>query len=430
MVQISWRNFDGYIEHCRIHDLLRDLALQKAKEDNFLEVYSHPDDQTSLSKARRVAIHNSDCDKLVMSQNLRTLLCFGSIRMPNCSKQRLLKVVRSGDNGDNVIELEMFKGLTQLRYLELTGMLSDECKEECMEEVIGGMKFLQTLDVQGLTIDGDNKVELPDCAWHIKTLRHVFLSDMFKLILWDKLDQAVLGPPPSTKLTNLQTISAMCIRESWETELPYLPNLRTLYLVHKSSSWEVVATFLATLKHLISLRIVSYYPIPSDIFDMRHFPFYEHLQLLTLYAVMNFKIPNEMVLHEDMFPSHLTTLKIYSYRFQLDPMPILEKLRCLKKLLLWKACKNRKMRCSSGGFSQLEFLELVDLPTEEWEIEEGAMPILKELEICRCVKLDVPQGLQYLTNLQKLTWRGNGYNKADLVRNLCKHIPSLDTRPI
>jgi hypothetical protein len=223
----------------------------------------------------------------------------------------------------------------------------------------------------------------------------------------------------------LQTLITVSTNESWETELPQLPNLRTLYLVHKSSSWEVVATFLATLKHLISLRIDSDYPIPSDIFDMRHFPFYEHLQFLTLVAVKNFEIPNEMVLHEDMFPSHLTTLQIDSYRFQLDPMPILEKLCCLKKLKLWDACKNRKMRCSSGGFSQLEFLDLSDLPTEEWEIEEGAMPILKELEIWECQILDVPQGLQYLTNLQKLTWRRIVGDKADLVRNLCKHVPSL-----
>ena len=142
MVQVKSRSHYGSIEFICIHDLLRDLALQKAKEDNFLLVYSHPDDKMSLSKARRVAIHNPNCDKLIMSQNLRTLLCFYNGRIPNFSKQRLLKVVRIGVKTDNIIELGMLEGLTQLKYLNLSGKLSDECDQEYFEKVIGRMKFL------------------------------------------------------------------------------------------------------------------------------------------------------------------------------------------------------------------------------------------------------------------------------------------------
>ena len=62
MVQVRSRKDDGSINTCRIHDLMRDLAIQKAEEDNFLMVYSHPDNQSRVSKARRVAIHHqSDC---------------------------------------------------------------------------------------------------------------------------------------------------------------------------------------------------------------------------------------------------------------------------------------------------------------------------------------------------------------------------------
>ena len=79
---------DGSIEYCGIHDLLRDLAVRKAKEDNFLVVYSHPDDKQSIGGARRLAVHHLDCDEeLVMSQNLRTLLCFCNEYMPNCSSK-------------------------------------------------------------------------------------------------------------------------------------------------------------------------------------------------------------------------------------------------------------------------------------------------------------------------------------------------------
>ncbi|KAF3341818.1 disease resistance RPP13-like protein 3 [Carex littledalei] len=43
LVQVKYRSSKGSIIYCSIHDLLRDLAIQKAKEDNFLVVYSHPD---------------------------------------------------------------------------------------------------------------------------------------------------------------------------------------------------------------------------------------------------------------------------------------------------------------------------------------------------------------------------------------------------
>ncbi|XP_078150635.1 putative disease resistance RPP13-like protein 3 [Carex rostrata] len=155
MVQVDSRSLlDGSITTLRIHDLLRDLALQKAEEENFLLVYSKPDDKMSLSRAHRVAIHNPECDQLIMSPNLHTLLFFSNGRMLNCSKQRLLKVVSNEDThiGENIIELGMFLGLTQLRYLSLRGRVSDKRDQEFFEKVIGRMKFLQTLEVSWLTV--------------------------------------------------------------------------------------------------------------------------------------------------------------------------------------------------------------------------------------------------------------------------------------
>ena len=121
---------------------LRDVAIQKAKEENFLQVYSNPNDKMSLSRARRVAIHNPDCDQLIISPDLRTFLCFYNGSMPNCSKKRLLKVVSIGQKENNRIKLGMFMELTQLRYLSLRGRLSDNRDQEFFEKVIGRMKFL------------------------------------------------------------------------------------------------------------------------------------------------------------------------------------------------------------------------------------------------------------------------------------------------
>ncbi|XP_078161537.1 disease resistance protein RPP13-like [Carex rostrata] len=411
MVQVDSRSYVGSIETLRIHDLLRALAIQKAKEENFLLVYSNPNNKMSLSGARRVAIHNPDWDQLIMSSNLRTLLCFYEGSMPNCSKQRLLKVVSTEEHEDNIIELEMFMELTQLRYLSLSGRLSDNRDQEFFEKVIGRMKFLQTLEVlQSLTKIDRNFFEFPKSAWNIKTLRHVYDSDSFEI-------------PASVKLTNLQTIGWVKLAQSWEIGLPHIPNLRSLHLDARSSRSKADVPFLSTLKHLTNLDIWHDDSV-LDILDMRGFPFYNHLQSLKLAYVSPTKLTQ--LLHEDMLPCHLIYLKIKEYKFQQDIMPVLEKLRCLKVLILHNAFKSRKTTCSSGGFSQLEVLELESLSMEEWEIEEGAMPILKKLNIWSCDKLGVPQGLQYLTNLQELDWQDVGDSGANLVRNLCKHVPSIN----
>ncbi|XP_078153420.1 putative disease resistance RPP8-like protein 2 isoform X2 [Carex rostrata] len=419
LVQVKSRHFDGSIEHCCIHDLLRDLAIQKAKEDNFLVVYSHPDcDQQSLSRARRVAVHHPDCDKLVMSQNLRTLLCFDGKVMPNCSKQKLLKVVSSNTSLESV-DVGMFEGLCQLRYLNLRGNLGDKCTggddkygKRYLEKVIGTMKCIQTLEVILVTRRETFPTYIfPDCAWNMKELRHIWTGS-FRPEL-----------PPSTELSNLQTLGVVTTNESWKTRFPHLPNIRTLDLLHdKSCSWMVVANFLGTLKNLISLNLNSSFS--GDIFDMREFPFYQNLKSLTLYSNNN-----EMATDIVMLPPHLIYLEIRNFHFQQDVMPVLENLHCLKSLGLLGFNKpyNRKMRCSTKGFNQLEQLKLFCITVlEDWEIEEGALPILRELKIKKCKELCVPQGLRHLTNLQKLEWWGVGdEGKADEVRQLCKHVPSL-----
>ncbi|XP_078162385.1 putative disease resistance RPP13-like protein 3 [Carex rostrata] len=408
MIHVKSRSHDGSIKYCRIHDLLRDLAIRKAKEDNFLMVYSGPEDQLSMGGARRVAVHHLDCDELAMSQNLRTLLYFGNKYMPNCTKQRLLKVVRT-DSRDTKIKLKMFEGLSQLRYLNLTGQSRDDKREECLEKAISAMKFLQTLILQVAYQNGDH-VEVPDCVWRINTLRHVDIMSFSGVRL-----------TPSTKLTNLQMLPDVIINESWETELPHLPNLRELSLYNESSSWGTAVAFLGTVEHLISLEIFS--PrIPLDTFDMRSFPFYQNLQSLVLYQ---YTISHNEMVDVSMFPPHLTSLQISNYQFHQDVMLVLEKLPCLKKLVLRQtSTTNRKISCSAQGFSKLEVLFLYEsFLVEYWKIEEGAMPILRELTIGGCCQLRGVEGLRHLTNLQTLTWvKPSSGGEADEILNLLKDV--------
>ncbi|XP_042488302.1 putative disease resistance RPP13-like protein 3 [Macadamia integrifolia] len=64
MIQAASRRPDGGVEKCRIHDLLRDLAVSEAKKDKLLEIYGTSNcSASSLSRFRRLAIHpnNNEC---------------------------------------------------------------------------------------------------------------------------------------------------------------------------------------------------------------------------------------------------------------------------------------------------------------------------------------------------------------------------------
>uniref|UniRef100_F6I1F0 Disease resistance protein n=1 Tax=Vitis vinifera TaxID=29760 RepID=F6I1F0_VITVI len=56
MIQVAARSFDGRVMSCRMHDLLRDLAISEAKDTKFFEGYESID-STSPVSVRRLTIH-------------------------------------------------------------------------------------------------------------------------------------------------------------------------------------------------------------------------------------------------------------------------------------------------------------------------------------------------------------------------------------
>ncbi|XP_078158279.1 disease resistance protein RPP13-like [Carex rostrata] len=421
LVQVSNRSHNDSIRSCRIHDLLRELAIKKAKEDNFLTICSNPDNWESSAKARRVTVHYSGCDELMKhaNPNLRSLLCFKN-PMPNCSQQRLLKVLSGMEEwSKELVDFECFHGLHQLRYCALTGKLSSNRRS--FESFISSLKFVETLDFFGL----DDHGNLPDDIWNVKTLRHVMLN-YFK--------EYTAGPSSSADLKNLQTLRGVKSRESWNAQLPKLPNLRHLRIEveisTRSFSWDVMAKLLDTLNHLTNLSLRGS-EVPQTIVEMQRFPFYQHLQYLFLEEQS--PSPNNKLSPEvGMFPIHITQLVLQNLQFKEDPLPVLEKLRSLRMLYLDKVEVNRKMSCSAGGFQQLHELTFVSLTNlEEWEIKAGAMPILKVVNLSCCAKVRVPLGLQYLSNLKQLDISGSSELKEhedEIRNNICKHVPHISWR--
>ncbi|KAJ1703912.1 hypothetical protein LUZ63_003691 [Rhynchospora breviuscula] len=422
MIQVSERDYYcGFIKRCRIHDLLHDLAIRKAREENFLVVFPKVDG------ARRLAIHDTEPSGELMASavsNMRSLWCRG--KSPNVSQFTCLKIFSGGDYHD--YEPDKFGRLSLLRYVEVALEVREEDKNS-FGKFIGGMRFLQTLDLRGMFV-----CDLPDFVWNIKTLRHVLLPGRS------------MGPPPKIDLTNLQTLTGVKDRESWVAQgSPKLPNVKHLFIYVPEAQggvqWDAIVTLLNTMKYLVVLFLWGP-DIPLKIIDMRHFPSSCRLTDLILFdtnrgdedeeqrAQPDYPQPlNQIVLDVGMLPKYLIKLLLISIEFSEDPFPVVEKLENLRYLSLHgPKTLLRRLCCSARGFGKLEELHLWHLTgLKEWEIEEGAMPMLKILKVVRCRVLRVPLGLQYLTVLQRLTWSRNQTSETEEneIRRICKHVPDL-----
>ncbi|KAJ3701201.1 hypothetical protein LUZ61_004906 [Rhynchospora tenuis] len=398
MIQVSRRSWNGSIKYCRIHDLLRELAIEKAKENNFVQLISTKRDQSCSYTIRRVTLH-CDCEDIMKytGPNLRSLLYFNG-NMPNVARFRYLKVLyhvawKSGRN-----KWHVSKEMTQLRYLmnsSLRGSLYHEHEIEIWKS-IGCMRNLQTLDLKNYS-----GFARPDCIWNIETLRHVILP---------KLNFE--GPPSTADLPNLQTLKTVRVREEWLVNgWPKMPSIRVLKLWDFPPKYdESFCIFLNGLHHLTSLHI-SVHRIGRAssyvVLDMSTFPSYSYMQSLLVAGEWDWN-QNQLMscnsLDIRLFPIHLIKLTLWNSRIKEDPMPVLEKLKCLRKLTLYESYDGKQLSCSAGGFPQLEYLKLKWLEyLEDWKVEKGAMPLLKEIFIASCSKLVTIPELQHITSLNHLT---------------------------
>jgi len=379
MVQVSDRNRDGSIKSLRVHDILRDLAIQKAKENKFLVVCSKEADWElpHCREARRVAVHYSNFNesmKQYANPNIRSLLIFGESKL-DCSKFRLLRVLA---NMDKEVELQSFPRLPHLRYLELHLLerLNEQDFEKWIkyEKRIKSIKSLETLDLR-FAFHGD----LINWLWEIETLRHVQLGGPTE------------GPPASANLPNLQTLSGVEFSPSWDTsKLPNIPEMRELFVKLTSDDQSgVIAALLGKLNHLVYLYL-SGRDIQIQEFE-GVFPTCENLKHLGIWNDTDRRSTVE--LKDDMFPPNLIELVLSGFEFKSDPMPVLEKLGSLKSLQISDSNISYplKISCSTGGFKQLVELSLWRIARlQELRIELGALPLLKDLMLYRIAEL---QGL-------------------------------------
>ncbi|XP_078159336.1 putative disease resistance RPP13-like protein 3 isoform X2 [Carex rostrata] len=436
LIQVTKKSWNGYCKYCSIHDLLRDLAICKAKDENFLTVFSKEDDVNNLaaSESCRAALQFcTPTEDGIYSENTNSLLCFGfgqfssdnsGFGLLNYSGSGLLQVLTL-----ERVDMTTFtrrhwsKGLIHLRYLGL---------RDCFvpHDIFKQFSFpnLETIDLYGSEVDNEEE-RLNLCDVVIPTLRHVYANSYSEIHLpleWDKH-------------TNLQTIMDVAIYIKSVVELGFCINLRKfgIIIVDKLDNgraikeWQNLKSVLKNTVQLVYLSITTKGFLPFG--GTKELPCHEKIQKLNLDGKWE---RNICVPSVEMFPTNLTKLQLIRSGLQEDPMPILERLQSLRILHLNDGSYvGTVLICSTGGFPNLEKLKLYDLDNlHHWDIKEGAMPILRHLEIHCCFLLHVLPELQKVQTLQELTvvgpsrelWEGMQMQGKDVHK--IKHIPSVRIR--
>ncbi|CAN6234279.1 unnamed protein product [Urochloa humidicola] len=146
-----WREENGMVLSCRVHDVIINFLVSKSVEENFLTLLDPPGLPPSMhSKVRRLSLQHS-CQENVVSwtksikPHVRSVACFvdGKELYPLTEFEvvRVLDLENCGSLRN--IHLANIEMLLQLRYLRIEGTSVSE-----LPDGIGQLQHLETLDIR------------------------------------------------------------------------------------------------------------------------------------------------------------------------------------------------------------------------------------------------------------------------------------------
>ncbi|TYI62839.1 hypothetical protein E1A91_D10G274900v1 [Gossypium mustelinum] len=435
LVQVSRQGYTGTnVKTCRVHDLLRDLCTKKAREEKLLEIIQQSSAQFDVTLVermlRRISIHPSERKVHLKGEHpkLRSLLLpqnetLVEFCISNCKSFKFLRVLTllkrnvekwhvSNEIGD----------LLHLRYLKL------ECwNEMILPQSIGRLKSLYTLYIKYHT-----DIVIPDAVFKLERLRHIVIK---RIALFGRGFRLRLGFTSK----NIETLKYIMVDEQpiENNEVLRWTNIQSLGIVFTRT--EYVKPILILLAKLQRLGSVS-----SEVLDDSNLSYLDleplsrccHLSKLRLAGGIK-DDPHPSCHLLNFLPPNIVKLTLFWCRMSQDPMGVLEKLCHLRILYLEGVYNGCKMMCSANGFPQLESLQMIGLEElKEWEIEKGAMPCLRRLELADVDSLGMlPEGLRFITTLQEMILTNMSSSLKERIKVIdgregedfykVRHIPSI-----
>ncbi|XP_003633826.3 disease resistance protein RPM1 isoform X2 [Vitis vinifera] len=414
-----------------------ELSLSVMNAEDFF-ISTANSDSIILPTAHHVSIHDAENTITNMNSLLHSLFVSAKDGLSKASSDcletvlynaKLLRVLDLENTKLKTLPDEVGK-LVNLRYL---GVRHSQINE--LPESIRNLRNLQTLDISC----SGNEFELSNGVLNLAQLRHLKMCRTVN-------NGEVRVPRGISRLRNLQTLEGIYAGGGIAKELGNMTQLRSLDV--RSVSDDHADELYASVTKLTGLRNLSLtaewngiaYDSSSPLpYENSLFPCLESFSPPPLLETLELKgCLTEMPLWLGSM-ENLTRLVMASSHLSENPTTILQFLPNLKYLSMFHAYKGKRMEREffrAGGFPKLEYLKIVSRNLVEWtEMEEGALPCLKQLYFWNCMRLmGLPEGLQHVATLQKLVL----FNvHGDLTRRLnpnggpqnykIKHIPLVES---
>ncbi|XP_058193910.1 putative late blight resistance protein homolog R1B-17 isoform X2 [Rhododendron vialii] len=380
----------GGIKACHIHDLLRELCLKKAEEDNFfVKIYEGDSfSPPTTNKHGRLFIGHQFFSKFPPRPCARNLRSFLYLSLPNISHSslgqnlsffvenfKLLRVL-------HLISTTMFDGKRKLGYLVHLRYFANTLAGKTFD-IPYSFHYLSNLETLNLQAPYGMWLSLPPNIVKMAKLRHLYSKKGIFNYHHDEEE--------GNMLDSLQTLHKMCMCGCCLRFLERTPNLRKLGL--RGCLEDLLLPNLEFLKCLEILNVDPW-------FDKKHV------------TCTGLKLPPTLT----RLTLRFTHLEWEELSIILQTLPSLKVLK-----LLISACSGPVWNTSEleEGFSQLKYLRLEDLDIEEWSASAEQFPALEVLAIQLCKKLKgIPIDFAYLNELCKIEVEGSSLSAEESAKEI------------
>ncbi|XP_044978819.1 disease resistance protein RPM1-like [Hordeum vulgare subsp. vulgare] len=400
LLQVVERNYAGRVKYCRMHDVIRLLALNKAKEECFGKVYNgSATGAFSVEGARRISVHEGNLEQLSRSgtTHLRAIYVFEryievDLLKPILTSSKLLTMLDLQGTCIKMLPSEVFN-LFNLRYLGLR-----DTEMESLPEALGRLQNLEVLDASKSKL-----TYLPNSVVKLKKLRYLYA---WSVVASEEFEIGNLGgvkvPNGIQQLAGLRALQSAKATPEFLREVVALTELRTFGVCNVRSEQSAdLSNAITRMSHLVHLEIVA--AAENEVLQ------FEGLYLPPTLSSLGLARQLEKTSIPQLFSSwsHLHSLTRLHLAFSnIDEQTIfcLHMLRGLHFLEVMKAFEGKRLEFYAGSFPKLRFLHIWGAAhLNQVGIEEGAIKTLGELWFTDCPELKfLPDGIEHLEALEKL----------------------------
>ncbi|KAL9687845.1 hypothetical protein QQ045_032253 [Rhodiola kirilowii] len=391
-------------QSCRIHDLLRDLAIRKAKETDFSAFYCARQRFSLVNEARphiRLAmsyLHPSTIPSDYTNDCLRTFRLRVEVSKVGQSSvssyisvDKLLQSIDGRFNLLRVLDIEVQGSITNLQlgkmiHLKYLGIkLINKASSVKLPETIGNLKALQTIYIRPGAAE---VVTLPKTMVKLQNLKHIIGCHFHFKGDW-------IG-----KLRSLEALEFIESNKWCEIDASDLVNLRRLKL--RSLAGKVNSTrFYLNFLGLTKLHTLVFIGVSIDYPPGFFSNIFKSCPSITHFTIVFYDPYNGDMLK---FAKNLIHLEVHLINdiLMIAPTERFAELRFLRLSVMHTKGPMMVMTCSEDGFPQLRTL-IIKFGTYKGndadlklEVAEGGMPLLTTLQVNQREQLIVPERLEKL----------------------------------